>query len=116
MDISEDVIKADGQQIPVEFTYSVTWRESTVSFDKRMDKYRRYQFLPQHLEVIALVACPECRSLTFYGLEPVGLHCACWVLACDRWYCDLSGVLVWHSCEVHERIKLLSMAECISNA
>ena len=40
-----------GQQIPAEFTYSVTWRETTVPFEKRMDKYRRYQFLPQHLEV-----------------------------------------------------------------
>ena len=40
----------EGQQIPAEFTYSVTWRETTVPFEKRMDKYRRYQFLPQHLE------------------------------------------------------------------
>lgn len=43
----------EGQQIPAEFTYSVTWRETTVPFEKRMDKYRRYQFLPQHLEVRA---------------------------------------------------------------
>jgi len=44
-------LQAEGQQIPAEFTYSVTWRETTVPFEKRMDKYRRYQFLPQHLEV-----------------------------------------------------------------
>ena len=43
--------QVEGQQIPAEFTYSVTWRETTVPFEKRMDKYRRYQFLPQHLEV-----------------------------------------------------------------
>ncbi len=47
-------MQVDGQQIPAEFTYSVTWRETTVPFEKRMDKYRRYQFLPQHLEVTTL--------------------------------------------------------------
>lgn len=39
--------------VPVEatFTYSVQWRETDIPYEKRMDKYRRYQFLPQHLEV-----------------------------------------------------------------
>ena len=32
------------------FTYSVHWMPTDVTYDKRMDKYRRYQFLPQHLE------------------------------------------------------------------
>ena len=32
------------------FTYSVQWRETDTPYEKRMDKYRRYQFLPQHLE------------------------------------------------------------------
>ena len=41
----------EGATVPVEFTYSVKWKETDVTFDKRMDKYRRYQFLPQHLEV-----------------------------------------------------------------
>jgi hypothetical protein len=52
VDISPDVAsKTDGQLIPAEFTYSVTWRETVVPFEKRMDKYRKYQFLPQHLEI-----------------------------------------------------------------
>ena len=61
-------MQVDGQQIPAEFTYSVTWRETTVPFEKRMDKYRRYQFLPQHLEVQPSVGCAgqgsSCRSVT----------------------------------------------------
>ena len=37
--------------VAAEFTYSVTWRETDTPYEKRMDKYRRYSFLPQHLEV-----------------------------------------------------------------
>ena len=43
------------------FTYSVQWRETDIPYEKRMDKYRRYQFLPQHLEVGHMEACPLCR-------------------------------------------------------
>ena len=49
----------EGATVPVEFTYSVKWKETEVTFDKRMDKYRRYQFLPQHLEVrVDSLECP----------------------------------------------------------
>jgi len=41
VDISPDVAsKTEGQQTPAEFTYSITWRETVVPFEKRMDKYR----------------------------------------------------------------------------
>ena len=55
VDISEAAVGAsqDGS-VPAEFTYSVKWTETLTPFDKRMDKYRRYQFLPQHLEVSVL--------------------------------------------------------------
>ena len=50
----------EGATVPVEFTYSVKWKETEVTFDKRMDKYRRYQFLPQHLEVrLDSMECPS---------------------------------------------------------
>jgi hypothetical protein len=52
-------MQADGQQIPVEFTYSVLWRETKIPFEKRMDKYRKYQFLPQHLEVGGVTRCSD---------------------------------------------------------
>ena len=45
VDISED------KAIEVEFTYSVKWEPTTLTFDKRMEKYSRYSFLPQHLEI-----------------------------------------------------------------
>ncbi|GJP83701.1 hypothetical protein CLOP_g13826 [Closterium sp. NIES-67] len=45
VDITED------KEMEVEFTYSAKWKETTKSFDKRMDKYSRYSFLPQHLEI-----------------------------------------------------------------
>lgn len=41
----------EGDNTIVDFTYSVKWRETTIPFEKRMDKYSRYSFLPQHLEV-----------------------------------------------------------------
>ena len=27
------------------------WQETTIPYEKRMEKYSRYSFLPQHLEV-----------------------------------------------------------------
>ncbi|KAA6422087.1 MAG: phagocytic receptor 1b-like [Trebouxia sp. A1-2] len=52
VDISEDIVGASPDAtIPAEFTYSAKWRETEVTYDKRMDKYRRNQFLPQHLEI-----------------------------------------------------------------
>ncbi|GAB4814909.1 hypothetical protein N2152v2_001955 [Parachlorella kessleri] len=47
VDVSDDVTG----EVTAEFTYSVSWKESSTPFDKRMDKYRRYQFLKQHLEI-----------------------------------------------------------------
>jgi hypothetical protein len=47
VDISDEI----GDQVTAEFTYGVTWKETAVTFDKRMDKYRKYQFLKQHLEI-----------------------------------------------------------------
>lgn len=49
LDLSEDVVKED-KPVEATFTYSVQWRETDTPYEKRMDKYRRYQFLPQHLE------------------------------------------------------------------
>ena len=48
----------DKESVEATFTYSVQWRESDTPYEKRMDKYRRYQFLPQHLEV----ARPICAT------------------------------------------------------
>jgi hypothetical protein len=45
VDITHDDSKA------VRFSYSVKWAPTTVPFDERMDRYSRYSFLPQHLEV-----------------------------------------------------------------
>jgi hypothetical protein len=35
----------------VDFTYSVKWEETQIPFERRMQKYSKYSFLPQHLEV-----------------------------------------------------------------
>lgn len=35
----------------VTFTYSAQWKETGLPFNRRMDKYRKYQFLKQHLEI-----------------------------------------------------------------
>ena len=53
VDISEDVVgSSPDTTVAAEFTYSAKWRETDITFDKRMDKYRQIQFLPQHLEVL----------------------------------------------------------------
>ena len=45
MDISK------GDKVLVDFTYSVKWTSTEIPFENRMDKYAKYSFLPQHLEV-----------------------------------------------------------------
>lgn len=46
---TKDITEAENRI--VDFTYSVKWRETPVTYDRRMEKYSRYSFLPQHLEV-----------------------------------------------------------------
>ena len=58
MDISKDVEEAAKDGLSAEFTYSVQWHETDITFDKRMDKYRKYQFLPEHLDVRHLPGLP----------------------------------------------------------
>jgi hypothetical protein len=41
----------DGDEVAVEFSYSVKWKETRIPFERRMEKYSRYSFLPQHLEI-----------------------------------------------------------------
>ncbi|MCO5595409.1 hypothetical protein L7F22_049451 [Adiantum nelumboides] len=45
VDITED------KEMEVEFQYSVKWKETEKTFDRRMEKYAQYSFLPQHLEI-----------------------------------------------------------------
>lgn len=40
-----------GDTANVQFSYSVKWKETTIPFDHRMDRYTKYSFLPQHLEI-----------------------------------------------------------------
>ena len=41
----------EGDVADVEFSYSVRWKETHIPFERRMEKYSRYSFLPQHLEI-----------------------------------------------------------------
>lgn len=45
VDITED------RSAKVEFTYSLKWRATNVTFDRRMEKYQRYAVNKHHLEV-----------------------------------------------------------------
>jgi hypothetical protein len=42
---------SEGDSFDIEFSYSVKWKPVTIKFSDRMDRYSRYSFLPQHLEV-----------------------------------------------------------------
>lgn len=41
----------DEKEVEVEFHYSVNWKETDTTFEKRMEKYTKFSFLPQHLEI-----------------------------------------------------------------
>ena len=43
-------ITAD-EALSVRFSYSVHWKETHIKFKDRMEKYSRYSFLPEHLEI-----------------------------------------------------------------
>ena len=47
VDITEP--EAEGGLTKAEFSFSVKWRPTKIEFEDRMLKYKRYQFLPQHL-------------------------------------------------------------------
>ncbi|GAB4820480.1 hypothetical protein N2152v2_007526 [Parachlorella kessleri] len=55
VDISTDASKtvdiSKGDKVLVDFTYSVKWTSTEIPFENRMDKYAKYSFLPQHLEI-----------------------------------------------------------------
>ena len=61
----------------------VLWHESDVTFDKRMDKYRKYQFLPEHLDV--RVPAPAVHALL--------LHAALLIIGTEQ---GLQGQAEWH--------------------
>ena len=68
-----------------DFSYSVKWSETSVPFERRMEKYSRYSFLPQHLEVCLLLhlcanmTAPSCSRLhgcmyeSYYDWMPCGM-------------------------------------------
>lgn len=41
----------EGDSFDIDYSYSVKWKEVPTKFSDRMDRYSRYSFLPQHLEV-----------------------------------------------------------------
>ncbi|KAK1303539.1 hypothetical protein QJS10_CPB11g00089 [Acorus calamus] len=45
VDITED------KEVDVEFSYSVTWKETKIPFESRMEKYSKSSSMPQHLEI-----------------------------------------------------------------
>ncbi|MQL75720.1 hypothetical protein Taro_008107, partial [Colocasia esculenta] len=45
VDVTED------KEVDVEFLYTVKWKETTIPFEKRMEKYSHTSSLPHHLEI-----------------------------------------------------------------
>lgn len=41
----------DDKEVDMEFSYSVTWKETDIPFEKRMEKYSKSSSMPQHLEI-----------------------------------------------------------------
>ena len=51
VDPNKTVDITHGGSASVRFSYSVKWAPTATLFEDRMDRYSRYSFLPQHLEV-----------------------------------------------------------------
>jgi hypothetical protein len=55
INVSSDPMKTveitSQQPLSVSFSYSVRWKKTSITYEHRMDRYARYSFLPQHLEV-----------------------------------------------------------------
>ncbi|CAI5950181.1 unnamed protein product [Closterium sp. NIES-65] len=62
MDSSEDT------EMEVEFTFSVSWTRTDKAFETRMDKYARYAFLPQHVEVHWFSILNSCFTVLLLGV------------------------------------------------
>jgi len=72
-------ISAPGSK-EVEFSYSVRWQETSITFDHRMDRYARYSFLKQHLEVRLLLGGGARRGRR--GRAEVLHAAAAWAAVC----------------------------------
>jgi len=44
-----DITQGSGQVVT--FSYSAKWKETDVPYERRMEKYTKYSFLPKHLEI-----------------------------------------------------------------
>lgn len=44
-------LEQDTKRIEMEYTYSVKWTETTIPFERRLEKYSKESLLPQNLEV-----------------------------------------------------------------
>ena len=96
-DPSRTVEITEGENVIVDWTYSVKWRETSIPYEKRMDKYSRYSFLPQHLEVTPVLTYPCClfsciTSFTFYRWVCIAGLTALFVPAAapgGYWLCSL---------------------------
>lgn len=64
VDITED------KPITVDFTYSVKWKETNVTFERRMEKYQRYAVNKHHLEVRYM----QQRAQTSTHTDPLVFH------------------------------------------
>jgi len=55
VDVSTDPASAvditDSEPRTVEFTFSAAWKPTDIPMSKRLDRYSKYSFLPQHLEI-----------------------------------------------------------------
>ena len=74
-DPTRSVEITDSDSVIVDYTYSVKWEATETPFEKRMDKYRKYQFLPQHLEVMSQPALPaSLPALVTDSLQTPRMH------------------------------------------
>ncbi|CAI7922826.1 unnamed protein product, partial [Closterium sp. NIES-53] len=66
-DVMVVVDNSEDKEMEVEFTYSVSWSQTDKAFEKRMDRYMRYTFLPQTMEVHWFSILNSCFTVLLLG-------------------------------------------------
>ena len=58
-----------GKGLKVDFSYSIKWKKTAITYEHRMDRYSRYSFLPQHLEASARTSMRTGMEMTVTGTQ-----------------------------------------------
>ena len=63
VDITQPSSSSQGDPRSIEFTYSVAWLPTDIPFGRRKERYEKYSFLPQHVELHWFSIANSCATV-----------------------------------------------------